>query len=122
MSMLTSACNLPNKAHTNAIFYPFGLTPSSSTFPSTMPGMPSRCNAALVPLLSNSFALTCPQLQQSTSISNVKQPYPTPIPGMFTVYLFRFCPPKTSNFYGCFQALKPRGAIQNRVKHGKRVA
>lgn len=95
MSMFTSACTLPNEVHTNAIFYPFGLTPSSSTFSSTMPQQMQRSTGAAafnsqpVSSQSNSFApLTCPQPQQSTSISNVKPPYPTPIPGMFTYTFF----------------------------------
>ena len=75
----------------------------------TRPGLQSTPNFA-----NSSVHVTVPaeqQQQQHTAITT--PPYPTPVPGMFIIYLLHFCPPKTSVCYGCSQLLKPSGVIQN---------
>ena len=59
----------------------------------------SLCNCSI-------FAATAPN-------SIYQTPYPTPVPGMFIVYLLHFCPSKTSVCYGCSQTPKPNGVILN---------
>ena len=62
---------------------------------------------------SSTLHVTVPAGQQQQQTAYTRPPYPTPVPGMFIVYLLHFCPPKTSVCYGCSQTLKPNGVILN---------